>query len=172
MGSLHHPQGARPDQAIGAERALSAGVSLFLQMAGPLLHHGVGAVHSGVYTASPLYSFFFCLSCLSQAKRILDDDMACDIIKIGGLVRNKVSTTPFSHHGLKPICIICSLACGLHPAFQNRSASSSGGSVLLGPMAPPSRSVPGCSQLRACLHPRRFNASPRPRFSPHRRLSC
>jgi rRNA processing protein Krr1/Pno1 len=30
-----------------------------------------------------------CVECTSQALKILDDDMQCDIVKIGGIVRNK-----------------------------------------------------------------------------------
>ena len=36
-------------------------------------------------------------SVLLQALKILNDDMQCDVIKIGGLVRNKVSCIKFLH---------------------------------------------------------------------------
>ncbi len=36
-------------------------------------------------------------SVLLQALKILNDDMQCDVIKIGGLVRNKVSCINILH---------------------------------------------------------------------------
>lgn len=39
-----------------------------------------------------------------QALKVLNDDMQCDVIKIGGLVRNKVSTDTIPHVTILPLC--------------------------------------------------------------------
>lgn len=48
--------------------------------------------HLGIFCIDYYNSMFHTLF-ISQAIKILDDEMQCDIIKIGNLVRNKVCIT-------------------------------------------------------------------------------
>lgn len=63
---------------------------------------------------------------VAQALKILDDDVQCDIIKIGGLVRNKVQTRP---------------PCGAPPwdPLLSRARASSGPPVVGGEREPTSK---------------------------------
>lgn len=79
MGPIHHHQSKRSSQAPGKERASTAGESCSPSW------------------LSSAYSCMRLLQCPSmhcahtQALKILNDETQCDIIKIGGLIRNKVS---------------------------------------------------------------------------------
>ena len=69
-----------------------------------------------------------------QALKILDDDTQCDIIKIGGLIRNKVHDAAFR---LQAFYMQCVMACKMtqsqpEPAdlVQVTSSISTDGSIL------------------------------------------
>lgn len=77
MGPLHHHQGSRYAETSSAECAIPTGMPLSAAWQEML--------------ALDCFASLTGRSCvLLQAVKVLNDDMQCDIIKIGGLVRNKV----------------------------------------------------------------------------------
>ena len=60
-----------------------------------------------------------------QALRILEDETQCDIIKVGGLIRNKVSPTTFVAGCVGGLCARFLLICGAEHSLHGHAACAS-----------------------------------------------